>query len=416
VLGVGRLLDVIAPPRLGRNFRFMLANSWTGAVANGIATASGPLLIAHLTRDPRLIALAALLDWLPGMVFGLYAGVLADRHDRRQVMILSRIPSAIALTLLVVMLASDHVTIWAVLLMMLSMGTADTFSYSAGRTVVPMIVAKADLGIANARFGLGQMAINRLAGPPIGAALFALSHVVPFVTELIFDVLALLLVARIVLPPHATDRADRRPVLQDLREGWTASWSITGMRVLNVQIIAFNLAYGCVMATLVLYARDRLGLSATGYGALLASVAVGGIVGTTTYGWIERRVAIRDIMRYGLVLEVLTWGVLAWTDRWQVAMAILACFGVHEGYWGATASAVQQRAVPQELQGRVGSVYLMLLMGGLVVGAGASGFIARHWGITAPYWTGFVCAGLMLLALWRPIGQLAHADAEIVAG
>jgi len=394
----------------------MLANSWTGAAANGIATASGPLLISQLTRDPRLIALSALLDWLPGMVVGLYAGVLADRHDRRRLMILSRIPSALALALLVVMLATDHAAIWAVLLMMVSMGTADTFSYAASRTVLPMIVHKADLGIANARFGFGMMAINRLAGPPLGAALFAMSHVVPFIAELVLDVLALLLVARVVLPPHATSPADRRPVLQDLREGWTASWRITGMRVLNLQIVAFNLAYGCVMATLVLYARDQLGLSPTGYGALLASVAVGGIVGTTTYGWIERRVAIRDIMRYGLVLEVLTWGVLAATHDWRVAMGILACFGVHEGYWAATASAVQQRAVPQELQGRVGSVYLMLLMGGLVVGAAASGLIARRWGIAAPYWTGFAGAGLMLVALWRPIGQLAHADAEIVAG
>ena len=413
---MGRLLDVIAPPRLGRSFRFLLANSWTAALANGIATASGPLLIAHLTHDPRLIALAALLDWLPGLVFGLYAGVLADRHDRRRVVIFSRIPSAIALMLLIVMLAVDHVTIWAVLVMMLSMGVADTFSMTAGRTIVPMLVDKADLGIANARFGLGQMAINRMAGPPIGAALFAVSSVVPFVAELVFNVLALLLVARIVLPPHGVQRADRQPLRRDLREGWSASWSLPGMRVLNVQIVAFNVAYGCVFATMVLYAHERLGLSSTGYGLLLASIAVGGIVGATTYGWVERRVAIRDIMRYGLVLEVATWGVLAWTDRWQVAFAVLMVFGVHEGYWGATASAVQQRAVPLALQGRVGSVYLMLLTGGLVAGAGVSGVIAHQWGITAPYWTGFVCAGLILIVLWRPIGRLAHADAEIVTG
>jgi len=412
---VGRVVDLIAPPRMGRSFRYLLASSWSGSLANGMTTAAGPLLVAHLTGDARIISLSALLDWLPGMVFGLYAGVLADRHDRRTMIVAARVPSAIALALLIALLASHHVTVWAVLVTTTAMGVADTFSYAASRTVLPMIVEKADLGVANARFGLGMMGINRLAGPPIGAALFAVAHFIPFLGELVFDLLSLLLIARIVLPAHATSRDERSHLWQDLREGWAASWSIAGMRVLNLQIIAFNLAYGCVMATLVLYAREQLRLTSLGYGLLVATIAVGGIVGTTTYGWLERRVRIRDIMRYGLVLEVCTWGVLAWTHHWQVAAAILGLFGIHEGYWGATAGAVQQRAVPQELQGRVGSVYFMLLTGGLVIGAAASGFLAHRFGISAPYWCGFGCAALMLIVLWRAIGQLAHDDAEALA-
>ncbi len=62
-----------------------------------MALAAGPLLVASLTDDPRLISLAALLDWLPGFVFGLYAGVLADRHNRKRLMVLANVLRGFAL-------------------------------------------------------------------------------------------------------------------------------------------------------------------------------------------------------------------------------------------------------------------------------------------------------------------------------
>lgn len=381
-----------------------------------MALAAGPLLVASQTDDPRLISFAALLDWLPGFVLGLYAGVLADRHDRRVLMVLGNTGRAGVLSVLVLMLATGWVNIWLVLAAMLVLGTADTFSKAAGRTVLPMIVDKVDLGIANARFQFGWMGISRLIAPPLGAALFTLGYAWPFVTQLVCAGLAALLVSRLVLPPHGMPIEGRSHVWSDVRQGWSWAWTNPAIRALNLQILTFNIAYGAVFGTMVLYARDRLGLSAVGYGLLVASIAVGGVVGALTYGWLERHVHIRDIMRYGLIWEVSTWGILAWTTHWWVALPVLGLFGVHEGYWGATASSVQQRAIPQQLQGRVGSVYQMLLMGGLVAGAGLSGLLSERWGLTAPYWFGFAAAGITLVLLWRELGRIAHADEESVRG
>lgn len=379
-----------------------------------MALAAGPLLVASQTDDPRLISFAALLDWLPGFVLGLYAGALADRHDRRRLMVLGNLGRAGVLSVLVIMLATGWVDIWLVLAAMLVLGTADTFSMAAGRTVLPMIVDKADLGIANARFQFGWMGINRLIAPPLGAALFTAGHAWPFVTQLVCAGLATLLVARLVLPPHGMPAEGRSHVWGDVRQGWSWAWKNPAIRALNLQILTFNVAYGAVFGTMVLYSRDRLGLSEVGYGLLVASIAVGGVVGALTYGWLERHVHIRDIMRYGLIWEVSTWGILAWTTHWWIALPVLGLFGIHEGYWGATASSVQQRAIPQHLQGRVGSVYQMLLMGGLVAGAALSGLLSDRWGLTAPYWFGFAAAGITLVLLWRELGRIAHADEESV--
>ncbi len=70
---------------------------------------------------------------------------------------------------------------------------------------------------------------------------------------------------------------------------------------------------------------------------------------------------------------------------------------------------VRQRAVPKDLQGRVGSVYLIGLFGGLVIGQIAGGLIAQQWGVVAPFWFAFVGSALTLLVVWRQLGAFAHA-------
>lgn len=375
-----------------------------------MALAAGPLLVASRTSDPRLISLAALLDWLPGMVFGLYAGVLADRHDRRFLMVLGNALRGVILLALVLMLVTGRVSITAVLVTMFVQGVSDTFTQAAGGAVLPMIVTREDLGVANARFQFGWMGLNRLIAPPLGAALFAIGHAWPFLTQLVCSLLAAVLLAQLVLPPHGIEREQRRHAVREMREGWVWSWGNAAMRTLNVQIVAFNLAYGAVWSTMVLYAHRRLGLSPIGYGLLLASIAVGGVVGASTYGWLERHVPMSTIMRTGLVWETMTWGFLAWTDHWWVAFTVLGLFGVHEGYWGAILGAIRGRIVPNELRGRVGSVYTMLLTGGLVVGAAVGGPVSHRWGITAPYWFGFGCAAVVLVAIWRQLTHLTYDD------
>ena len=80
---MGRILDVVAPPRMGVGFRWLLASSWTSNLGDGIGLAAGPLLVASQTRNPVLVAMAALLQRLPWLLFGLWAGAIADRVDRR---------------------------------------------------------------------------------------------------------------------------------------------------------------------------------------------------------------------------------------------------------------------------------------------------------------------------------------------
>ena len=86
---MGRVVEAVLPARMGTPFRWLVGSSWTSNLGDGIALAAGPLLVASQTSDPFLVAMAGLLQRLPWLLFGLYAGVLADRVDRRRLVVRS---------------------------------------------------------------------------------------------------------------------------------------------------------------------------------------------------------------------------------------------------------------------------------------------------------------------------------------
>ncbi|MGZ4457198.1 MAG: MFS transporter, partial [Nocardioides sp.] len=149
-----------------------------------------------------------------------------------------------------------------------------------------------------------------------------------------------------------------------------------------------------------------------GFGLLTTVSAVGGLAGTLSYGWITRRVSLGDIMRVGLVIETFTHLALALTTVPWVAMVIFFVFGAHAFVWGTTSITVRQRAVPTALQGRVGAVNGVGVFGGLVLGSGIGGVIARQWGVTAPFWFAFVGSAVFVVLIWRQLSHIAHADEE----
>jgi predicted MFS family arabinose efflux permease len=93
-----------------------------------------------------------------------------------------------------------------------------------------------------------------------------------------------------------------------------------------------------------------------------------------------------------------------------VAFVTLFVFGIHEAAWGTTASTIRQRVVPNELQGRVGSVYMVSVFGSLVIGSVLGGVIARFAGITGPFWFGFAGSAVILAVMWRRFAALAAGD------
>jgi MFS family permease len=408
------LAELVVPARLGRSFRWLLASSWVTNLGEGITLAAGPLLVASQTRSPLAVAAAAFLQRLPWLMFGLYAGALADRVSRRAIVITTGLVRALILLLLSASILTRHVDTAVVLAALFLFGVNEAFGDTTSATLLPMLVSKRDLGIANARALTGVIVWNQLAGPPVGAALFAAGKALPFVSETVCVLAGVLLMLRVRLPAyHVPPRAAR--VREDIREGWRWLWAHPAVRTLAITIFTFNVTFGAAWSVLVLYARQRLGLGAIGFGLITTAMAAGGLAGVVSYGWLARRVPLGIIMRGGLVIETLTELTLALT-RWAwLALLVFAVFGAHAFIWGTTSTSVRQRAVPAEFQGRVGSVYLTGMVGGIVIGSAIGGLVASAWGVTAPFWFAFAGSAIILALIWRSLLQIAHADENLSA-
>lgn len=401
------VLDRVVPGRLGRDFRWLLSSSWVSNLGDGIALSAGPLLVASQTHDPFLVALAALLQRLPWLLFGFLAGALADRLDRKAVVVFVDLARAAVLAVLCVAIVTGAVSVAVVLVAMFVLGTAETFADSTSSTLLPMLVEDADLAVANARLQAGFVTVNQLAGPPLGAALFAVGAAWAFAAQVVLVALGALLVARIATPTRVRERTETH-LRRDIAEGVRWTWHHPAVRTLVLTIVVFNITFGAAWSVLVLYAKERLGLGDVGFGLLTTVSAAGGLLGILGYGALTRRLSLARIMRIGLVLETLTHLGLAVTRTPAVALAIFFVFGAHAFVWGTTSTTVKQRAVPAALQGRVGSVNQVGSLGSLVLGSALGGVIAQRWGITAPFWFAFVGSAVFVLLIWRELRHIAH--------
>jgi predicted MFS family arabinose efflux permease len=379
-------------------------------LGDGIALAAGPLLVASLTDSAFLVALAATLQWTPPLLLGLVAGVVTDRVDRRRLIVAVDLIRAAVLVVLAGTIVADRVSIELVLGTLFVLGTAEVFADNTASTLLPMLVDRDDLTVGNARLQAGFVTLNQLAGPPLGAALFAIGWALPFTTQAALVALGAGLVAKVILPPHGVDRDKRHHARRDIAEGVRWTRRHPAVRTLVLTIFTFNITFGAAWGVLVIYATEHLGLGEVGFGLITTVIAAGGLVGTFGYDWITARVSLGNIMRIGLIIETLTHLGLATTNRPLVAMPIFFVFGVHAFVWGTTSVTIRQREVPTELQGRVASVNVVGSTGGLVAGSLIGGVIAQNWGLTGPFWFGFVGSALFVVLIWRELRHISRGD------
>lgn len=404
--------DQVAPARLGRDFRWLLSSAIANNTGDGIVLAAGPLLVASQTHDPFLVSLAITFDYLPWLLFGLIGGVAADRFNRRLLVIVANLVRTVVLVGLTFTIVTGSVSIALVLAAILALGTAEVFADSASSTLLPSIVARDDLVVGNARMQGAFILLNQLVAPPIGAFLFAVGMALPFATNAAAFLLGAVLISRLSagVGAIAADPSERRSFLTDLLEGFRWLVHHAAMRTLAITIFTFNVTWGAAMGVLVLYAAQQLHLDALGFGLLTTSAAAGGIIATALYVRLTQRFSLGNIMRVGLLVETVTHLVLAATTSPLVAFGIMFLSGAHGFTWGATANTVRQRAVPNELLGRVGGVMRFAGFGGLVIGTPLGGLIAGAYGITAPFWFGFVGSAILVVLLWRQFGHIAHNE------
>lgn len=368
--------------------------------------------MTSITTSPAAVAGAALAQRLPWLLFGLLAGEVVDRTDRRRLMLVGHVVRALLLVVLVGAVLADGLSLALVYGVMFLLGSAETFADNAGSTLVAAVVPDADLGAANSRLVGTRIISNQLLGPPLGALLFAAGLAVPFTVEAVLLALAAVLIARLPRDTSVMQRDHATTLRSRLMAG--ARWlrGNAPVRRLAIVIALFNLSFGATYSILVLYALERLGLDAAGFGLLLSASAVGGLFGAAVYERLERRFTYTTLLRTGLVIETATHFVLGATTTVWVAAAMLVAFGVHEATWGSLSSTIRLRATPTKLQGRVNSIYLLAVFAPMSLGAVLGGLLGEAFGVLSVFWYGGTMAAVTTAWAWRGLADLSRYEPE----
>ncbi|MBB3662645.1 MULTISPECIES: MFS transporter [Prauserella salsuginis group] len=403
--------------RLGGEFARLWTASALTNVADGVTLAAGPLLVSSLTDDPVLIGSAVFVTQLPWLLFSLISGAYVDRLDRRRLLVVVNLVRGAVVTGLAATIATGTVSVPIIYAAFFLIGTSETLADNASNAMLPTLVSVAALPKANARLVAVQMGVNQFVGPPLGASLFALAATIPFGLNAAAFTLAAVVLG--TLPRRAGTPApvQRRPLWTEIREGAQWMWRNRVLRMISVTLCGMNLTLFSTLAIFVVYAQQRLGLGEIGYGVLLATMAVGGIIGAGLVSRLRARLADSVLLRAGLVLETLTHVVLALvTEPWVAAMT-LVIFGMHNGVWDVVSVSWRQRIVPDALRGRANSVHMLFGVGGAALGSLAGGPIVKAFGVTAPFWTAAALMAVLTVVAWRAFGRhlvddVAPAPAE----
>jgi MFS family permease len=374
---------------------------WTAAslssLADGILKVALPLVAVGFTRSPTLIAGLAFAFTLPWLLFALPVGALADRLDRRRLMLGANLVRAALLAALMLTVLLDAGSIWALYAIALCIGTAETVYDTSAQSIVPQVVRRDQLPRANGRLYAAELTTNEFAGPPLAGFLAAAGIVIALVvpTALWIVAVAALLFVR---GSFRVERAQRTTLRSDIAEGLRFLWRHRILRTFTVMVGLFNFTSGATFAIFVLYAvgpASAMGLSEQAYGWLLATFAGGSLAGSFAAEWIERILGRSHTLALGFLAGALSVGVPALTTNPFLIGAAFLAGGAGIIISNIVMVSLRQQITRNRLLGRVNSAHRLVAWGTKPLGAAAGGLLAQLLGLRAV----FAVMGLLALAV-----------------
>jgi MFS family permease len=382
------MTEVVASD-LGTRFWRLWTSSTLSNLADGIVKVSLPLAALRFTDSPALIAGLAFVVTLPWVLFALPAGALADRLDRRRLMLGANAVRAVTLGALAAALAADAGSIWLLYAVAAGLGTAETLYDTAAQSILPQLVPRDRLSRANGRLFAAEITANEFVGPPVGGLLIVAGAVAAFATPAALWAVAI--GALLLVPgPYRVERVERTTLRADVAEGLRFLWGHRLLRTLAGMVGTFNFASNAAWAVLVLYAvgpRSAVGLSEPAFGALLATSAAGMLTGSLVAERVERWLGRgRALLVATLGCTLLVAGPALTSNAVLIGIAFFVS-GNCSALWNVITVSLRQRITPDRLLGRLNSGYRLVAWGSRPFGALAGGLLAQAFGLRAVFIT-----------------------------
>lgn len=366
-----------------------------------------PILVFQLTGSALQTALLATLEVLPYFAFGLFAGALADRVDRRRLMVGANLVQAALIGSIPAAAELGALSITQVYAVALLSMTAFVWFDAANFGALPALVGRGQVLAANSAIWSASTVIGIVA-PALGGALAALIGAANAVAlNAATFLISAALLARIARPfsaeqPGAAEGAVVPRILADIREGLVFLWQHRLIRTLTLVGFGNSFSAGAVLGLLVVYGVQALGL-ATGdarVGLLYTATAVGGLGASLLLPLLTRRLSVGRITLIGLAAHLATLIAVALAPTFAAGLALIGVWQLCNTLIIINGIALRQQATPDHLQARVNITARMVSWGGQPFGAAAGGAIAEVLDVRAALLIVALGVGLSTLYGW----------------
>ena len=382
-----------------RNYRLFFAGQGVSLIGTWMQNVAQGWLVYDLTRSAFLLGLVTFLGALPITVFTLLAGVVADRHNKRAILIANQTAAMLLAFLLAALVHWHIVTVWHIAGIGLLTGIANAFDMPTRQSFVVEMVGKEDL--------LNAIALNssmfhaaRILGPALAGLLIAtIGEAGCFALNGLSFLAVIAAYAAMRMParvPSANAQSIRHATLEALRY-------VRGDRVIRAIVIVqaivsvFGLPYAVLMPV---FAREVLHVGAVGLGYLLAANGIGALLGALTLASLGEHPHYRRLFFGGLLGFCGMVIAFAWSHWFWLSAGLLLCAGYFMIVAFATANTAVQTRTPDHLRGRVMGIYVLAFLGLNPFGALLAGALARATNVSIATTLGeAICLGAVVVVL-----------------
>lgn len=407
--------------RFGAGFwRLWTATSISG-LGDGVRIFALSVYAATVSSDPVEVSMVAVAGQLPWVLVGPFSGTLIDHLDRWRMLWICDVARAVVLAGFVSAIVGDRVTITVLAVTAFLLSSIETMADNLSQAVVPDVAGSHSLDSANSKLLTGRLVTMEFLGAPVGTALFATAHLLPFGLATVCFALSALLIFG-VRPASGRATADEGRVTLRLLGSQTGEavvwlWRHPLLRTVCVMAGLLNFAVLAVMGVAVLYALHVLHVSETVYGLLLLVIAVGGLAGLTLAPKLIAGLGRGRVLQLSLGICPFVFVLGGITSQPLIAAVVFAFAGISVALVNVVTTTLRQALIPPDRFGRINGAYRLVINGLSPLGGLAGGLTADRFGLRAPFFlaavvlAGVTCAALPLLSN-RRIGHVPDQDTE----
>jgi MFS family permease len=391
-----------------RDFGLFWSSLLVSAIGSQLTSVAMAWQIYEMTNSPLQLGITGLFRAVPVILFALTGGWLADRVDRRRLLIATQALAMLLSLVLAVLTDTGHIQVWHIYAVTFLSTAVMTFDQPARSAMIPSLVPREHLATAFA-LNITLRQTGLLAGPFIGGVIIAWAGLSwsYYIDALSFLGVIVCLFYMRVRPSETPPR--RESALKSMHEGFSFVWNnsaILGLLVMDTCVSFF----GAYRAMMPVFARDILGVGPTGLGILLGAPALGALVGSSVVmGWsgLSRRprliIPITLLYTLGLVLFGLS--------RWfALSFSIALILGALDSAGETLRMTIIQLLTPDQLRGRVQGLVHVFVIGGPFLGHAQIGLMASAFGAPGAVIAGGLIGSLTVGLTAKGIIQLRDAS------